>query len=272
MTLSEFLPENDFNVAKPLLVLNGAEEICQVLLACRGQAGWQVAHFREMPPDQPIMEVLMPALLEMLATAALPPADLGGIACVRGPGRFTGIRIVLATALGLSKAAGIPLAGLELPAVLASGSRPILQSDQLIVAARARRDLAYVQLFSHRDDALEADAPTAIMSDEDLAALINGLPNCPCLLGSGVAPCLSKLSGRICRPYFVLPEQYNRPQPGALLSEALRQNYSMEAIDPLYLRISDAEENLSAIAAGRGLAPEEAQKRLRTSLHNVSIE
>lgn len=45
---------------------------------------------------------------ELLARVGAEPRDLAGIAAARGPGSFTGLRVGLATALGLRQATGVP--------------------------------------------------------------------------------------------------------------------------------------------------------------------
>ena len=44
---------------------------------------------------------------EVLSEAGARPADLGGVVALRGPGSFTGLRVGLATALGLHQALGV---------------------------------------------------------------------------------------------------------------------------------------------------------------------
>lgn len=51
---------------------------------------------------------LLAMIGEVLAAAGAKPADLGGVVALQGPGSFTGLRIGLATALGLHQALGIP--------------------------------------------------------------------------------------------------------------------------------------------------------------------
>jgi tRNA threonylcarbamoyladenosine biosynthesis protein TsaB len=52
---------------------------------------------------------LLPAIDRLLLDAQLRLSDLDGLACSAGPGSFTGIRIGLATCLGLRAATGLPL-------------------------------------------------------------------------------------------------------------------------------------------------------------------
>ena len=62
------------------------------------------------------------ALLELTTSAARgrPHRDLDGIAVLRGPGSFTGLRVGLATVLGLRAALAIPVAVLPSLEVLAA--------------------------------------------------------------------------------------------------------------------------------------------------------
>ncbi|MBM4126034.1 MAG: tRNA (adenosine(37)-N6)-threonylcarbamoyltransferase complex dimerization subunit type 1 TsaB [Nitrospira sp.] len=53
--------------------------------------------------------LLLPAIDRLLKDAQLRLRDLDGLACSAGPGSFTGIRVGLATCLGLRAATGIPL-------------------------------------------------------------------------------------------------------------------------------------------------------------------
>jgi tRNA threonylcarbamoyl adenosine modification protein YeaZ len=57
---------------------------------------------------------------EVLEEAGARPADLGGVVALRGPGSFTGLRVGLATALGLHQALGVPATALSTLLVLAA--------------------------------------------------------------------------------------------------------------------------------------------------------
>jgi tRNA threonylcarbamoyl adenosine modification protein YeaZ len=59
-------------------------------------------------------EELLPNIKTLFAQAHIEPTDIDLIAVSRGPGSFTGIRIGLATALGLSRSLDIPCVGVPL--------------------------------------------------------------------------------------------------------------------------------------------------------------
>ena len=61
----------------------------------------------------------------------------------------------------------------------------------------------------------------------------------------------------------------NAPDPEVLVAAAAAAAYGFSPVEPLYLRPSDAEENLTAIAAGRGLSPDTARERLRRALRRA---
>lgn len=53
--------------------------------------------------------LLLPAIDRLLSQSGLRLSDLSGLACSIGPGSFTGIRVGIATCLGLRGATGLPL-------------------------------------------------------------------------------------------------------------------------------------------------------------------
>jgi tRNA threonylcarbamoyl adenosine modification protein YeaZ len=76
---------------------------------------------------------LLALVAEVLAAVAARPADLAGVVALAGPGSFTGLRVGLATALGLVQGLGVPAQALPALTVMAaaSGAPP----GTLVVAA-----------------------------------------------------------------------------------------------------------------------------------------
>jgi tRNA threonylcarbamoyladenosine biosynthesis protein TsaB len=55
-------------------------------------------------------EILLPSVNMLLENAKILPKDIGLLACMKGPGSFTGLRIAFATAKGVSLGAGCKIA------------------------------------------------------------------------------------------------------------------------------------------------------------------
>ncbi len=82
--------------------------------------GSSMAWIRHRPQGH-ISEQLRPALDRLLEGEQIGLDAIGSLAVVRGPGSFTGLRVGLSFALGLSAARGIPAVGLSSLDSLAAG-------------------------------------------------------------------------------------------------------------------------------------------------------
>jgi tRNA threonylcarbamoyl adenosine modification protein YeaZ len=241
--------------ARPVLVLNTCEERLQIVL---GSSERLLLHQEWIVPSR-TMGVLGPAVEQALKLLELAPTDLAGMACVRGPGSFTGIRIALSTALGFQAGCGVPLAGLDYLPLLARSAAPLRQGA-LTVLTYARKGLVYAQTFAL--PSCESLSDLAVLRPEQAAELIAALPPPRLCMGSAlrrIPQLLELLNARECE---ILPSVLDHPSAEALLSTALEAPYAAEPVVPLYVRASDAEDNLPTFARQRGLTPEEARRLL----------
>jgi tRNA threonylcarbamoyladenosine biosynthesis protein TsaB len=76
---------------------------------------------------------LLALVAETLAAAGARPADLDGVVALAGPGSFTGLRVGLATALGLHQGLGVRAQALPTLAALAAASEA--PPGSLVIAA-----------------------------------------------------------------------------------------------------------------------------------------
>jgi tRNA threonylcarbamoyl adenosine modification protein YeaZ len=238
----------------PVLVLNGAEERVQVALG----DGRGVLRATEMRVPSQAMRYLPPALEVCLREAGLAPADLKGVACVRGPGTFTGLRVVMAVAMGVARGGSLPVAGLDYLPLLAQGPCRLFPGE-VWVCTYARKGLAYVQGFA--GPGAEPLVEPAAMSRERAAEVIRARREPVALLGSAVRRDPGFWAAQLPAA-DVLEEPWDHPAPERLLHAALAARFVPEPLQPLYLRVSDAEANLERIAESRGLDPETARKRV----------
>ena len=244
-----------------LLVLNAVAPTLR--LTC-GRPGQDVVHRRAEATGRCAV-VLAPLVAEVLAEAGVRPAALGGVACVRGPGSFTGIRVALATALGLSLGANVPMAGLDhLPLLAAAAAAKA--TGAVVAVTHARAGQVYLQSFLADGDVMPMGAPAALTVAEAAARAADGAAVGPLwLVGDGAARSRDAFLAAAPMAVILGPE-CDSPSPAALMSAAAAAGYGFAPVEPLYLRPSDAEENLEAIAASRGLSRHDAEVRIRRAM------
>ena len=100
-------------------------------------------------------ESLMPMVIEVMAEADADFVDIDLVAVTVGPGSFTGLRVGLAAARGLSLARGVPLMGVTTLEAVAHGLEPDRRMGRdILVALETKRADLYVQTFAEDMTAL----------------------------------------------------------------------------------------------------------------------
>jgi tRNA threonylcarbamoyladenosine biosynthesis protein TsaB len=145
------------------------------------------------------------------------PAAVDALAVGIGPGSFTGVRVGLATARGLALALGVPVAGvstLDALAAGAPGATPVID---------ARRREVFVLQGEPR-----VLAPAAL--EPDLGTI---------LVGSGAVRYRALLEAAGAE---IPPDDDERHLPRARFHAELAREFGpAEAVEPLYLRVPDAD-------------------------------
>ena len=103
---------------------------------------------------------LLPRIDELLAEHGIARGDIACVACGRGPGSFTGVRIAMATAKGVASALGVGLVGFSTLDAVAWNAWAAGVRGSLFVAADAMRKEAYPVRYMLDDSGahrLEAD-------------------------------------------------------------------------------------------------------------------
>jgi len=219
-----------------ILALETATPACALGLrhADGFELGWVV------DDDRHHTEALTPALSRLLAEAGLRVRDLDRIVVDRGPGLFTGLRVGLATALGLSEGAGCPLVGVTSLELLAWGAQTDGVRGTLVAVVEARRGEVFVQSFALDDEAVVELGPPEVARPRAVAIewATNGAA--VTFTGDGVARYRADLSAV---PNGSIDEQLV-PSIAAALELGARRATSA-VVEPLYLREADAVANFS---------------------------
>lgn len=153
-------------------------------------------------------EILLPAVLDVLQQAATP---LSALAVVTGPGSFTGIRVGLATAQGLSLARAIPAYGFSAMALLA----PLVGNGCLVMAANRHGAVCQEVINGQLQGQAEVRAQAELQTRLDLFSIQPQSDlNTHVLQANLTSLCLDRILGG--------------EQPSA------------EALEPCYVRAADA--------------------------------
>jgi tRNA threonylcarbamoyl adenosine modification protein YeaZ len=217
-------------------------------------------------------ELLMPALASACGLLGVPVSDIRRVACVTGPGGFTGIRLAVTTAVGLARAGQARQAGLNYLQCLAA-SVPAEPGACLHVLTHARRGLAYVGRYRVDGGGLPRPLEKVGLCPLPHADGLSPVPptepaSVPdYVLGSALTSHREWFAALYPRS-FLLPAAWDHPTPAGLLALARDVDWDLPEHSPrsdpapFYLRDCDAVENLDAIARAQGRDPEAARAEL----------
>jgi len=223
----------------PLLLLDTGSPLVSVAVARDGAVVAQ-----RSVEQQRSSALLLDLVQEALAEAGTGVRDLGGIAALRGPGSFTGLRIGLATALGLHQALGVPatalptLQALAASAAAAEGEIVIAAVDalrgewsaQAFAAGVVPRPLGEMTLVPGAELPLLSGGRTAVIVGFGVSRLagLPGWPSGPRLVEPGsLAPAAARLAVApgaewdarlLAAPLYSRPPAVSAPRPRPLVA------------------------------------------------------
>jgi tRNA threonylcarbamoyladenosine biosynthesis protein TsaB len=149
-----------------ILHLETSTKICSVALSKNGE----LFDFIETSSDQFIHgEALTVMIDQLLKRNAIDVKSLLAISFSLGPGSYTGLRIGLATAKGLSFGLGIPFIGVSSLESLVSLARAKHPHATIAAAFDARRDEVFLRI-QQQNRVLLIDQPVIITEDFDSPA------------------------------------------------------------------------------------------------------
>ncbi len=249
------------------LILNAAEGVLQIAVTDNER----LLCAQEWHRAERATEILTPALRDICASLEMRLADFRRIACVRGPGSFTGIRLVLPTAAALRRPGGARLAGLDYMQALATSAvlrRGLLYGAPLWVLIHARRNQVHCQPFVAYGPQIPAQPLEAVelCPPDEALRRIAGRPGHVC--GSGLirnaaffTPPRTGSGPAGAEEACVMPE-LTSPDIPALRLLARHGDYFPQDLEPVYVRSCDAVDNLPQLAGRQGLDGGEAVSAL----------
>lgn len=217
-----------------ILAIETATPVCAIGLR---SANSEVV--RVLDEDRRHTEVLAEGVATLLEEFGLRARDLDRVVVDVGPGLFTGLRVGIATAIGLVEGVGcasVEVSSLEL---LAHGAHERGVRGRLVTCVDGRRGEIFVQSFELADSAQALDAPTVRTArDVVIEWATNGVA--VSFTGDGVQ--------RYLKDFSAVPNGTILDESVPSLEAALElgaHRAPSAVITPVYLREADAVANFS---------------------------
>jgi tRNA threonylcarbamoyladenosine biosynthesis protein TsaB len=178
---------------------------------------------------------------DVLRAGGCAVGDLDAVAVSGGPGSFTGLRISLSVAKGLSYATGARL--ISVPTLEALARSVADRRSAICALLDARKGEVYAACFEPTDAGLRRLTDDLLLTPE---ALLERLP-VPCvILGDGVTAYGAFLHSRLREHVTLLPSDAYGPRGGVVATmgaERLQAGHvdDFPALEPAYIRPSEAE-------------------------------
>lgn len=231
------------------LLLNACEGALQIVLTDNEKP----LCFQEYFNTRRATEILAPALQEIFQKTGITAGKLRRIGCFAGPGSFTGIRLVLATAAAIRRCTESKLASLDYLQALATSAiirRNWMYPGRVCVITHARLELVHYQEFTSFGPQIPAAARGAAELIAPISALTRlGSEHC-LVCGSGIKKHAGLFStpvtgqGPMEAPNAVIMPELVNPDLAALCLLGRHGDYFDLDVEPKYVRGCDAAENL----------------------------
>lgn len=218
----------------------------------------------DQPAPRAANTVLLTTIDTLLSGSGIEPPGLCAVACGRGPGSFTGVRIGVATAKGAARGRRLPLVGFSTLDAIAWRSRLAGQAvpgDLVGVIGDAMRGEVYPALFRVTAGELTRLGDYEVTSPQHCAAAWSSLGERIVLVGAGLAKHRSVFEEAMGELASVAGSRWWTPDGAGLVAAAWAATGAstlssiadvpvMEAYEaahpgrllPIYTRLSDAEE------------------------------
>ncbi|MBU2540643.1 MAG: tRNA (adenosine(37)-N6)-threonylcarbamoyltransferase complex dimerization subunit type 1 TsaB [Candidatus Omnitrophica bacterium] len=154
-----------------ILAIESSSQILSVALSCKGSLRCQFRSSRQFKSEH-----ITGLIKKSLDESGLKICQLDYIAVGLGPGSFTGLRVGIATALGLAQGAGLEIIGIGSLDLIAANVSGVGNSD-ICAIVDARRDNLYAAIYQrpkHKKRlALRKKMDYSLLKSEELLKKIN---------------------------------------------------------------------------------------------------
>ena len=212
-------------------------ESASALVGCAVSEGEKVKAAMVAHSERSHGEMLAPMVQAVLAEAEMTIDDIGLVAVDCGPGRYTGLRVGIATAAALAYARSLPVVAVGSTELLAFGARKFC--GNIVPVVDARRGEAFFAVYKSSGDKGTGDslteiAPVSIATPSQIKQQLLQLEGPSLILGDLALDSFdfaTDSSTRISAHYCE-----NRPSPSSLVMLAAQKAAEGQVLEPAELR------------------------------------
>lgn len=193
-------------------------------------------------------QTILPMITDLLKNSALAPGDMDAVAVNVGPGSFTGVRIGVSAVKGLCFAENIPCIPISTLESIAYNLMGLPLEGVICAVMDARCAQVYTALFTVEGETVERLTPDEAISIENLKNRLISLKKSVFLVGDGASLCYNTLRSEVPSLYLA-PDRLlyqNAAGVAAAAGSHLTEMCTADALQPLYLRLPQAERELRA--------------------------
>jgi len=222
-----------------LLAIDTSGPVCGVAVMKDGAIVYEAAAINKMTHSVN----LLPMIDTACQNSGLTIADLDRIACVTGPGSFTGVRIGVSTVKGLAHAHNTPCVAVDALEAMAAGAGDF--NGVICPIQDARAGQVYGAAFTQgeiRPERLMDDIPLKL---EEYVESIQSFGDRFLFVGDGMPVHRAKLERLLGdAAVFAQPQRaYLRPAAAAYLASLEKETLDYRSLMPMYLRAPNAALN-----------------------------
>lgn len=185
---------------------------------------------------------LLPMAEDLLKNAGVKLSEVDRFAVAHGPGSFTGVRIGVAAVKGLAWAAEKPAVGVSTLEAMAWHGVAAGEGSLVCCAMDARRNQVYNALFEIRNGMSTRLTEDRAISLEALISDLKSDGRTPFLVGDGAHLCKAALETAVLAPENLRVQS----AWGVAMAAMDKPDASADALQPVYLRLSQAERERQA--------------------------
>lgn len=165
-----------------ILVFDASSSWCSAALSCNGQV-FSTAQIQPRKHAQ----LIMPMIEDLCVQANIKPRHLDGIAFGKGPGSFTGLRIAISVAQGLSLATEAKLLGISSLQALAWQGMKQTSMDHVVAIMNAHMGEVFYAAYSRNEEQVNCVIEDSLCKPEqvDLSGINHGQLANEAWLGAG---------------------------------------------------------------------------------------